>query len=601
MRATSATVISAASRPLRSRLIENRLRWRRFPTFLLGLLLAWSNGIIRLEAAAPKTGDPRVDASIARAVDYLKTNNLDRPFVVGLVTYTLLSAGEDPASPAVAKGLETIVGKCRDSGEYRPTGHHIYEATIDLLALEAADPELYLEQIEIITNYLLAEQEKHGGWFYPERKGGLGDTSITQYALLGLWAADRAGVRIENEVFERAAEWHFGTQTPGGGFTYHPAGDNPINRQIRGTMTLAGIGSLAIIRTVLFNRAIPEPAMENKANPLKFLERLNPDAQNKGRGERRPPKPIRPQIDKTIDSSYNWMTRNFPIAAPKPTDGNYYYYFYTMERAAALNGWTKFGTVDWYPYGVDILLARQAANGSFPEAVTYQQYAPSGTCFCVLFLLKATTKLIPQPSTGPADLGAGTLAGGRGLPDDLTKVEFKNGKLKTEEPALGDFNKILAGLSMIELPESEEDDAEKLKVDLTDPEKLVGDIDLLKRMAEQPEPQVRQVAAWALGKTDDMACVPTLVDLLRDPDLGVAIEARYSLCWIARLPNGLGHVPDPTAKYVDYDVAVDVKPIIKEWQDSLYKDWRAWYLEQRPYDERDDFDDPAQTKFRRKR
>jgi len=213
--------------------------------------------------------------------------------------------------------------------------------------------------------------------------------------------------------------------------------------------------------------------------------------------------------------------------------------------------------------------------------------------------MRATKKLIPKRTQTP-EIGAGTLAGGRGLPDDLTKVEFKDGQLKTEASNRGEFNQLMAGLSTIELPAIPEEKQPELKIDLSDRDALIGNISLLKQLSVNKSPQVRQVAAWALGKSDQIEQADLLIELLKDPDLTVAIEARLALCWIARLPNGLGHELDPTAKYAEIDLQIDMKPIIEKWQTEIHKSWKEWYLEQRPYEQRDDFEDPAQIKFQRK-
>ena len=42
-----------------------------------------------------------------------------------------------------------------------------------------------------------------GAWTYHEGRGGVGDNSNTQYALLGLNAAAEAGVAIPAEVWQR--------------------------------------------------------------------------------------------------------------------------------------------------------------------------------------------------------------------------------------------------------------------------------------------------------------------------------------------------------------------------------------------------------------
>lgn len=567
--------------------------------FLLGLSLsACVPGQVQTIQAAE---EKEIAEAIQKGVSALKTFPFNNRFITGLVTYTLLASGESAESPEVSRGLKIITDKCRQSeNQYQPTQHQYYEATIDIMALQAADPEFYISEIEMIAQYIMDGQEDHGGWFYPDRGINSGDTSITQYALLGLWAAYRAGVFIPNDVFERAAAWHTKTQAQNGGFSYHPKNLQPNPSEIRGTMTLAGAGSLAVIRTILFQRPGAPDSDPNSKNPLNFLERLSP-ASNKDspRQVRGTPKAIRPQIDNAVKLSYQWIDKNYYLAPPKESENTFYYYYYTLERAATLNGWETIQNQNWYSDGADILIKQQSPSGFWIEIPSYQPNAPCSTCFSLLFLMRATKKLIPKRTQTP-EIGAGTLAGGRGLPDDLTKVEFKDGQLKTEASNRGEFNQLMAGLSTIELPAIPEEKQPELKIDLSDRDALIGNISLLKQLSVNKSPQVRQVAAWALGKSDQIEQADLLIELLKDPDLTVAIEARLALCWIARLPNGLGHELDPTAKYAEIDLQIDMKPIIEKWQTEIHKSWKEWYLEQRPYEQRDDFEDPAQIKFQRK-
>ena len=45
--------------------------------------------------------------------------------------------------------------------------------------------------------------------------------SISQYAVLGLWEAENAGVDVSPSVWDRAAEWYMSVQSGGGSWNYH--------------------------------------------------------------------------------------------------------------------------------------------------------------------------------------------------------------------------------------------------------------------------------------------------------------------------------------------------------------------------------------------
>ncbi len=56
----------------------------------------------------------------------------------------------------------------------------------------------------------MAKQKAAGCWDYDGRAAG--DASISQYAVLGLWEAENAGVRIAPSVWDNAAGWFLSVQ-----------------------------------------------------------------------------------------------------------------------------------------------------------------------------------------------------------------------------------------------------------------------------------------------------------------------------------------------------------------------------------------------------
>ena len=566
-----------------------RLFSARSAIVALLLSFAWmSSGVDSTKAADER----QVKLSINSGLQALREFNFSFRPVTGLVVYTLLVGGDELDSPAVARGLSIIEGKFdRQTGEYRPTQHHIYEAAIDAMALQKADDEAFRPQLEAIATYLIEQQAMHGGWFYPNRdEANFGDTSITQYAVLGLWAAERAGVVIPNDVYLKAMRWHTGTQNGDGGFAYHPRPRTQSSST--GTMSTAGAGSLGIIRLILIGGPDFSGGTRGSSKKFGLLEAVKPKqtgirpAINRGQ--------VRPVIKPAIDRAGLWVAGRFEADSIADHNGFLYYYYYTLERAAAVNAWDEINGVDWYDHGAEILLKRQAANGHWSESGNHSNIAPSSTCFALLFLMKSTQKLLPQRPESTR-FGEGVLAGGRGLPDDLTRVQFRNGRVETEQE-LGDFNTLLQGLSQIEL-EAPEPEKEAESVDLTRPELLVGDVTLLKRLAEHDDSRVRQLAAWALGRTDRLDAAAPLLQLMTDENLDVCVEARAAMCWLARRPNGFGLEPDPRL-FLEPTLSDQEKAEqIQNWRRDVETRWMDWYLRNRPYSERDDFDDPLQRPY----
>ena len=171
-----------------------------------------------VSAMALTAGDRRSDAAdrakiqqaILRSQQYLLQQKLSGPQgCIGAMAY--IKSGGDKKASAVEGVLQEVLRKFRD-GSYFPSHQHIYEAGVDLMLLEAIDGEAYRPQMEAIVAYLLYNQQPNGSWYYPVNiqpyEPDCGDTSITQYALLGLWAASRVGIEIPTEAWERsAARW----------------------------------------------------------------------------------------------------------------------------------------------------------------------------------------------------------------------------------------------------------------------------------------------------------------------------------------------------------------------------------------------------------
>ena len=107
---------------------------------------------------------------------------------------------------------------------------------------------------------------------------------------------------------------------------------------------------------------------------------------------------------------------------------------------------------------------------------------------------------------------------------------------------------------------------------LQDPKALVGKTDKLLKLASVKNDEVRRTAMWALGRSQDITVVPTLIRALNDPNLDTMIEARNALRFISKRIDGFG---------------LPSQPSDKERKQAVER-WKKWYLTVRPYDERDD-------------
>lgn len=546
---------------------------------LIGLL-----SLLLLQQTAIGAGPTEVEIqrTIDRAAAYLREHkSAAGSGEDALRAYALMRAGDAPDSPAVAPVIERILAK--SASTYDPRRTHIYTAAVELMALEAAGASLYGTQIQTIADYLISKQNPNGSWDYIDRNRTAGDTSQTQYAVLGLWAASRAGIDVPVAVWDGAARWHLATQLGDGGWTYHP----DENRDSRHTMTVAGIGSLYVCRMHLTgagerSRSVQMFQPTRKFGILEPVEIGAAPAQTERPTVNVPedrPRVSRTEIDSRAQRGLGWLTRNYKLkltAWPM-------YYLYGIERMAALGEISTIGEHDWYAEGAALLLAEQKTDGS------WQGNGGPGpsTSFGILFLSRATTKSLERRKR-PSRLGGGLLAGGRGLPENLDEVQIEDGKVAAKKPT-GPIDELLAELerpNMLTIEAAQTAIVEQ--VQLSDREALIGQKERLKTLAADPRVEVRRTAVWALGHTGDLRVAPLLIEALRDPSIDVNIEAQNALCTLSRDPHGLDLPSGPLAG-LPADAAEEQRnAALAKWRDQAYRKWRDWYLTVRPYDERDD-------------
>lgn len=542
---------------------------------------------------------PEVLAAVRKAMDYFQKTNLPvAPNEVGLVAYSCLAAGETVDSPVVRDMLGKVLSKI-SGGEYVQTHHHIYEAGVDAMALAAADKEKYRDKIQIIANYIMKNQKSNGSWDYPAIDHG-GDTSITQYAMLGLWAAARAGIEIPPNVLDNAASWHMRTQLKNGGFGYQPLGGDP---EVKYSMTMAGVGSMGIVRVLMtqipleFESLNDEPEVKTKKDEKAFgvLERVTPkDAPDLPATADKGVKlqVSRADLEKSIRGGMGWLSSNYTLDKSKIGQSWHLYYMYGLERAASLGNYEKIGGHDWYTEGYRIILKAQNADGSWTDigGVT------ASTCFATLFLMRATEKLVPKaappkPPPKAATVGGGLQIGGRGLPTDLGNVQTSGGNItakKTDTP----LDKLLAELENPKSQNVETAQAALVEaVQVGQREKLIGQKDLLLKLAKDPRVDVRRTAFWALGRCNDLRVAPVLIQGLMDADYDAAVEARNALCVLSRRPRGFGLPDDLIAKLPANASQAEKESAFERWRDDDIRRWRDWYQSVRPYSERDKLPD----------
>lgn len=600
---------------------ENTMSMECHLVFSLRLLSKWRNNFMHWQASrifavflvftgfvvtavpsiAPATAlaaaqNAQIDDAVKRGVSFLKSNfgrtNGGRKSLAALA---LLKGGEPPSSAEITKAVEEIRRKIK-KGTYQalPNNESIYAAGVNITLLADIDANRYRDEILAIAEYIIAQQGVGGDWDYPKRT--VGDTSISQYGMLGLWAAERARISIPAEIYEKAVAWHLRTQMHNGGFAYHPGTTEGTERGAPTlSMTAAGVSSLLIARLYLFPRMRPgswedggRRARRSKQEPaktgLKFgvLEKVDIELDADERqieGALRSAAPLK-SFDSAIRKALGWLTVNFRDIGSNP---HRMYYYYTLERMTALANIRQIGKHDWFEVCSTRVLRMQEDNGSWKTFT-----GPIvGTSLAIMFLTKSTAKLLGRGTS--VLVGSGLMVGGRGdLPTDLSAVRVKNGEL-VKRKSTGPLDELLGQL---EQPQSllvqDVQTAIVEKVQLGDRQALIGQRDRLLKLVEHPDVEVRRTVLWALGRCGKLVDAKVVIGALEDSDIDVAIEARNALCWISRKPHGFGLPETPLKEIAEDATEAERRAAIDKWRSEALRKWRQWYRTVRPYDERDD-------------
>lgn len=554
---------------------------RRAPlTCLIAATVASLSSWITASAAEKPTIPAAARPVFDRAVGYLRSRTQVNGGQLSLAGLALVKAGEPIDSPVVAKALAGTLKLFTKNPDgtmtYKPHTEQegVYEAGVDIMLLLAVHRQKYQEQVAAATQYLISRQRSDGSWTYPDET--VGDTSMTQYAMLGFWSARVAGVEVPASVWSRAAQWHLRTQRADGGFSYHPGTPHgPEQGASTHNLTNAGVGSLFIARMFLYPEYIEEGEKKKpKTKKFGILEDADPNA-GKPKTNEGNAVPLN-ALNNGIRRGLNWANTRFVLETPNV---NKNYYYYTVERVASFAELDQIGGKDWYNECLGVLKQRQKKDGSW---ATYTS-PENATSFAILFMVKATAKLIATP------VGGGLLAGGRGLPENLGEANVDGGQVKKKRKMEGPLDELLTSLASQDISVLE--DAQQAiveKVQIGDPKQLLKEMDRVRKLADHPHVEVRRTAVWALGRSRSLRDAGLLIRALQDENADVVVEANNALSYLSRKLSGVGVAENPYEDLAEDASDAQKSAALKRWQKEALAGWAEWYLRVRPYEDRND-------------
>jgi hypothetical protein len=526
------------------------------------ILASWAMVLVLV---GPDSARAQQEPAVQNGVQYLKAHYVGKPTgESAMIALGLLKAEVPPSDPAIQACIAKIRARFTSS-DYRPEmgdGHGTYEAAATILALSSLDAVQNRSLIHMVATYVLGQQNANGSWDYKGRPHG--DTSISQYAVLGLWEAENAGIDIPPSVWDRAAGWFLSVQASAGGWNYHR---DQATYTDTVAMTAAGVGSLLIClrQTDRFRSAQVRTGISSLLSPLS-PEGIQSDFH---------PSTSSAQINRAMQKGLAWISANFAPANPNITGQSSTYMLYGVERIGALADRQTIGRLDWFEKGRTYLRSAQKPDGSWKQPPFSDEM---NTVWAVLFLTKSTAKSIKIITINR--LGAGTLLGGRGLPKDLTTMTVAGGRV-VSRPMNGAIEGMLA---ILEDPRAEQADSAVAGLEERYHQQGPGALRPSKprfhKMLTDRDSGVRQVAVWGLARTGDLDVVPMLIDALIDPDDQVVNAARLGLQLLSRKIDGLG----------------PAIPSSLEERRAAASRWRAWYAAIRPLDLEDRDEEVSESK-----
>jgi len=349
--------------------------------------------------------DGRIAAAVILGAEFLRRDLLDdgksamaerrggsEHHAVGataLSVLALLAAGAPADDPAIVKAVETTLLTRNEQGQLvlaEQARRHTYTGSLVLMAFAALDKKVHGNRIQSLASLIASSQLRSGQWNYrlndryakrdrrrAKNRIQRGDNSNTQYALLALRAARKAGADVSPEVWLRALSyWHLTLSKSG--WSYTPRG---INTHGNRSMTAAGISSIAICMEGLYGKRAAARIAEHAAVGKGLVE-----------------------LGKKL---IQWGYDRIDL-----------YAYYGIERACVLTGTRKFNEYDWYKRGASELIRGQAADGAWWSKDAKARrgkgwgYGPAiETAYALLFLRRATTRIdgtkehgvVPVPET----------------------------------------------------------------------------------------------------------------------------------------------------------------------------------------------------------
>lgn len=415
---------------------------------------------------------------------------------------------------------------------------------------------------------------------------GMDDNSNTQFAILGLWAARRHGVPVDDALAFVEKRFLAAQDPRSGGWGYGVGGF------VSPTPPMTCVGLLALAISSGNNS---ERVLRAGAKP-----KVNPDGKVTEPKDIKPPKISNPLESRSVQAGLAYIAPFIAPPAPKQGQGavapslpgagvgtlgdwmSDLYFLWTLERVCMVYGLKDIHRRDWYAIGSKYLMESQNHDGSWRHKYSPEIETSFGLMFmCRSNLVKDLTRILRAGNNLPK-----TASGGPAVkPGGNANIPPPAGNTSTGDADVAELTKSLLeakGAEQARLLEKLRDEKgaaytsalvdaiPKLSKDM---QKSARDA-LAERMSRmKPEfiqdrlqnenPELRRAAAIAVYMRDLNDLIPDVIPLLADKDELVWRGARLVLTKM----TGKDFGPPPQATDEEKKTAVAA--------------WKAWYKEQK--------------------
>ncbi len=292
----------------------------------------------------------KIRAAIDDAVMFLRSQqhkngsigNRHQAGGTALAALTMLAAGANPQSdPELKKALEWLAKQNINNTYVRGISANTWEYALRKVPYD----KRIRAALKTDFDWLMKALGDRQAWRYTMESRDW-DNSCTQYGVLGIWAAARAGFDPGDAFWKKMSKHFRGCQNADGGWGYMSGGSSP-------NMATAGLASMFLVFDMYHGKS--------------FYSRDNQRTFTTGDAA---------AVLKSIERGMTWL------GAKKSGKGGGYY-LYGIERTGVAGGRKYIGGEDWFANGALTVLTNQRRDGSIPG----QYGTVINTCFCTLFLV----------------------------------------------------------------------------------------------------------------------------------------------------------------------------------------------------------------------